>query len=95
MDRASSALTWLVPFGLLVVAMVSVPLHLLDARGLPRYRALKAELAEVDARNADLARDNAALERTIEALRTDPASVEHIARDQLGMVRPGELVVQF
>ena len=31
----------------------------------------------------------------VEALRTDEAAVERIARDELGMVRPGEILFQF
>lgn len=33
------------PFGVLIVSIVSVPLSILDDAGLPRYRALTAELA--------------------------------------------------
>lgn len=95
MDRAAHTLSWLLPFALLVVAIVAVPLRILDAQGLPRYRVLKDELREVEAENERLTRELAHLSREVEALRTDPSALERIARDELGMVRAGELVFQF
>jgi cell division protein FtsB len=38
--------------------------------------------------------ENAALRRRAERLRTDPATIEGVARETLGLVRPGELVVR-
>ncbi len=38
---------------------------------------------------------NAALSRDILSLRSDPTRVEEIARHDLGMVRPGEIVYEF
>lgn len=35
------------------------------------------------------------LNRTVDRLREDPALVEQIAREDLGMVRPGEKVLKF
>ncbi len=85
----------LVPFALLVLAVVVVPLRMLDEQGLPRYRALEAELREVRAKNEKISRDVADLERDVRALRADPAAIEHIARDELGMIRRNEILFQF
>ncbi len=99
-DAPASAPTWgsvgwLLPFGLLVLAIVAVPLRILEAEGLPRHRLLQGELDAIQARNAELAREVRALEREVEGLAEDPATIERIARDELGMVAPGELVFQF
>ena len=91
--RGSSA--WMLPFGLLVMAIVVVPLQILDEQGLPRYRMLRTELEEVRERNAELRRQARALNNQVERLRSDPSAVESVARDELGMVRDGELVFQF
>ena len=88
-------LAWLLPFSLLVMAIVAVPLRILDEQGLPRYRALKDELREVTATNARLEREVRDLSREVSALEADPAAIERIARDELGMIRDGELVFQF
>ncbi len=56
-----STLAWLLPTALLVLAIVSVPLLVLDERGLPRYRALRDEQSE-------LGRENEALRLEVRAL---------------------------
>jgi cell division protein FtsB len=95
MSRLGRAVAWMLPFGLLLVSIVSVPLGILDEQGLPRYRALRAELAEVERTNDRLRRDVRSLEREVEALRTDTAAIERIARDELGMIRDDEMLFQF
>lgn len=95
MQPFARAAVWLVPFSLLVMALVAVPLHLLDNAGLPRYRALRAELHEVQGQNDKVRREVRQLQRQVRALKTDPSEVERIARDELGMVRDGEIVFQF
>ena len=94
-QRFGPTLSWLLPFLLLVLAIVVVPLRLLDSAGLPRYRALKAELGEINAENETLRGELRDLSFHVEALRHDPTTIEQIARDELGMVREGELVFQF
>ena len=88
-------LGFLLPFALLSLALVAVPLRILDAEGLPRYRALRAELQEIRQSNAAARREVRTLKRRVEALRVDPAAVERIARDELGMIRTGEMLFQF
>lgn len=83
------------PIGLLLLAIVSVPVRILAADGLPRYRALQAKREEVRRENERLRREVGALRREVRALRTDPRAIERIARDELGMVREGELIFQF
>ena len=95
MDRLGRALVLTLPLGLLVISIVSVPLSILAPAGLPRYRALKGELAEVQRVNERLRRDVGQLRREVQGLRTDPAAIERIARDELGMVREDELLFQF
>ncbi|MBW2463108.1 MAG: septum formation initiator family protein [Deltaproteobacteria bacterium] len=95
MQRVTSVLAWLLPFGLLVLAIVAVPLHLLDDHGLPRYRVLASELRQVESENERVQREVVDLSRQVEALRHDPLAIERIARDDFGMVREGELVFQF
>lgn len=38
---------------------------------------------------------NATLSREVQRLRSDPAYIEKIAREELGLVRPGDLVFEF
>lgn len=92
MDMRSA---WLLPFGLLAFVVVFVPLRILDDEGLPRYRVLRAELRRVQDENDRLRGDLWHLEREVTALRSDPESLERIARDELGMLGPGEILFQF
>ena len=56
-------------------------LHLIDQRH--RAEALAREVEELEAENARLATE-------ISALRTDPRAIERLAREELGLLRPGE-----
>jgi cell division protein FtsB len=80
---------------ILGLALVSVPILVFEPEGLPRLRALQKELDGVDEENAELKREVAKLRVEVRELRDDPAAVERIARDQLGLVRRSEVVFQF
>jgi cell division protein FtsB len=86
---------WGLPFAILLVAIVTVPAKILDYRGLPRLRALETQLDRVRAENERIEREVHALHRQVDALRSDPHALERVARDELGMLREGELVFQF
>ncbi|HUG52996.1 MAG TPA: septum formation initiator family protein [Vicinamibacteria bacterium] len=58
-------------------------LHLIDQRS--RADALARELDEIQAENARLAAE-------IVSLRSDARSIERLAREELGLARPGETV---
>lgn len=87
--------TALLPFSLMVMAIMTVPTLVLDEQGLPRYRRMRTEVADLREANQELVREIAQLKSEIEALRADPSYIERIARDELGMVREEEIVFQF
>jgi cell division protein FtsB len=80
---------------LLAVAIAYFPYQLLDGSGARRSAELADELRRTRASVAELDRANAALRLTIDALKNDPEAIVDIARDELGMVRPGELVIRL
>jgi cell division protein FtsB len=88
---------WLrgLPLAVLTVSLIAVPVLVLEPQGMPRMRALDKELKEVEAENAELRRDVARLRTEVKDLRENPAAVERIAREQLGLVRKSEVVFQF
>lgn len=88
---------WLrgLPLAVLTMSLVAVPVLVLQPQGMPRMRALDKELRDVEAENADLRRDVAHLRAEVKDLRENPAAVERIAREQLGLVRKSEVVFQF
>ncbi len=83
------------PLSILLVALVSVPVLVLQPQGLPRMRGLEKDLAEVTTENSDMRRDIVRLRADVEALRDDPRAVERIGRDQLGLLRKSEIVFHF
>jgi cell division protein FtsB len=94
-SRRLLALERLLPIGLLAVAIVSAPLMILSREGLPRLRTVEKELAAVERENVELRRDIEVLRARVQRLRDDPAAVEQLARDELGLIRHSEVVFQF
>lgn len=68
------------------------PYYLYARSGFARYLQLRLELAATQAKNARLRSENGRLAREAEALRANPRAIEHVARADLGWVRPGEVV---
>jgi cell division protein FtsB len=91
--RAMRDRAWIIPLGLLVITSVAVPLRLVE--DMPRYLELGAQIGRVTSSNAQLEREIQALTQETEVLRNDARAIERLARDELGMVREGEIVFQF
>jgi cell division protein FtsB len=83
------------PIAILTLSLVGVPILILEPRGLPRMQGLDKELSDVNTENVELRRDIAHMRAEVRALKDDPAAVERIAREQLGLVRKSEVVFQF
>jgi len=58
-------------------------------------RAARAAVEEEQGRLADLRRQIDSLEAWRDSLLTDSASLERIARERFGMIRPGETIYRF
>ena len=86
---------WIIPLGLLVITSVAVPLRLIDGQCIPRYLELRAQLERVAHSNSQLEREITTLRQDTELLKNDARAIERLARDELGMVRQGEIVFQF
>lgn len=85
----------LVPLGMLLVAAVSVPVMLWSPTGLSRLEALRAQRETLALEVSRLERDIERLRYQAENIKTSPSSIERVARDELGLVRRTELVMQF
>jgi len=66
-----------------------------DPEGLPRHRRLQLEAVRLAAENAALSAENSRLAAEARALRTDPAALERAAREELRLVRPGEIIYRL
>jgi cell division protein FtsB len=63
--------------------------------GLIKYFRMKARYDILTREIAALRQDNARLMKDVRALRSDPDRLEKIARDKLGLARPGEIVYYY
>ncbi|NLE49380.1 MAG: septum formation initiator family protein [Sandaracinaceae bacterium] len=86
---------WLFPFTLLVITTLLLMLRIVDEDALPRYRALVAERAAIESRNAELRERLREAAREVEALRSDPERLEALAREELGLLRDDEFLFLF
>jgi cell division protein FtsL len=68
---------------------------MLGEMGVVKYYRMKAQYQALNDDIMKLKQDNAKLQKEVNALRTDPAYVERIARDKLGLARPGEIVYYY
>jgi cell division protein FtsB len=64
-------------------------------KGLLRRFIMEKELRDKQARVEELAADIRQLERARDLLRDDPSTIEHVARESHGMIRPGEVVFRI
>jgi cell division protein FtsB len=77
---------------LIFVTVVLVVDALVGDKGLVQTIRARRQHREVAASLEDLRRRNTALRENIRRLREDPAAIEALAREELGLLRPGELL---
>lgn len=66
-----------------------------DSRGMRRQFKLREEIASYERKNRALAAQSTSLRLEIEALSGDDKALERAAREDLGLVRPDEVVFNF
>jgi cell division protein FtsB len=67
----------------------------LGEMGLIKYFRMKAQYDALNVEITALKQDNAKLSGEVRALKYDPDHLEQIARDKLGLARPGEIVYYY
>jgi cell division protein FtsB len=77
------------------VALVLAVSSLADPGGFRRYRRLQHDVQALQARTERLQLENARLRREVTGLKEDPQAIERAVREELGHVRPGELILSF
>ncbi|HUJ78923.1 MAG TPA: septum formation initiator family protein [Nitrospiria bacterium] len=89
---------WLTLLGLAAAAFILFKLLLsllLSDMGVFTLLDLHRTRRDLQQEIADLQEKNAKLADQVQALRSDPVYIEALAREQLGMVRPGERVYRL
>ena len=78
----------------LVVAVMIVH-DVFGTHGFLAMRRTQNEIRKVKADLDALSKENAALAQEVKDLNTDPRLIEKIARDDLGLARPGEIIIRI
>ena len=65
-----------------------------DEMGVTTYIAMRKQARQLERDIRELERSNVALRIEMELVQHDPARIEELAREQLGLVRQGETVYQ-
>lgn len=79
--------------GLLIAVMI---VHdVFGTHGFLAMRRTQSEIRKVKADLDQLGKENATLEQEVKDLKTDPRLIEKIARDDLGLARPGEIIIRI
>jgi cell division protein FtsL len=65
------------------------------AHGYLAMRRTQNEINKVNANIQQLNKENAQLQQEVRDLKTDPRKIEKIARDELGLAKPGEVIIKI
>ncbi|MGN6732773.1 MAG: FtsB family cell division protein [Candidatus Binatia bacterium] len=85
---------WLIYlFSALIVLLASI--SVVGERGVLYLWRLRGEKNRLDEQNFRLQKENEALRQRIYRIRNDNAYLEKLAREELNLVRPGEIVYRF
>ena len=77
----------------LVVSVLLFVFFLAGDRGFLQVRKQRSQVGALQAEVSAIAERNVALEKEVARLTTDPAAVEKIAREDLSLVAPGDVVL--
>ena len=78
-------------FGLLTIAMLL--LAVFNDKGALQVRTRSQKLTALQNEITNIDAENKQLNAEIQALRTDPTTIEKFAREELKLVKPGEIVL--
>jgi cell division protein FtsB len=87
------ALRRLLPAAVLALGALGAPTLLVGSGGISRLKTLEAERSKVEGEILRARTRIEELRATAQAVKRDPATLERVARDQLGLVRATEMVV--
>ena len=81
---------------LLGVCVFGLFLHdIFGTHGFLAMRRTKQEIERVQGEIARLNKENTELSQEVKALKSDPHKIESIARDELGLAKPGEVIIKI
>jgi cell division protein FtsB len=79
----------------IAAALGYIPYRVYGSEGYVHYRTLASQVEDLERGNAALTLENDRLHDEILRLRDDLDAIAAVARDELGMVGPGEIVIKI
>jgi cell division protein FtsB len=81
---------------ILALPLLLLAIHdVFGEHGLLAMRRTQSQMKELRGEIDRLNQENSDLSKQVQALRTDPKAVERIAREEMGLARPGEMIFKL
>jgi cell division protein FtsB len=81
---------------ILGLAVLLLAIHdVFGSHGLLAMRRTQSQIQELHGEIDRLNQENGHLNKQVQALRGDPKAVERIAREEMGLARPGEMIFKL
>ena len=80
---------------LALLVLVMIVHDVFGTHGFLAMRRTQSEIKKVQSNLDQLTKENEALEQEVKDLKSDPRLIEKIARDELGLARPGEVIIRI
>ena len=96
-EQTKLASVWTL-YGRSILIFCVCALFLHDIFGTHGFLAMRRTKMEIDRVQSDinrLAKENAELSDEVKSLKTDPHKIESIARDELGLAKPNEVIIKI
>jgi len=81
---------------ILALALFALLVHdVFGPHGFIAMRRTQKEIDEIRAQIGKVNDENKTLDDEVKSLKTDPKSIERIAREEMGLARPGEMIFKI
>jgi cell division protein FtsB len=81
---------------ILALALFALLVHdIFGAHGFIAMRRTQKEIEQIREQIGKLNSDNKSLSNQVNSLKTDPNAIERIAREEMGLARPGEIIYKL
>jgi cell division protein FtsB len=81
---------------ILGLALLALLVHdIFGAHGFIAMRRTQKEIDQVREQIGKLNTENKSLSNQVNSLKTDPRAIERIAREEMGLARPGEIIYKL
>jgi len=81
---------------ILGLALLVLLVHdIFGSHGIVAMRSTQKEIEEIRTQIGKINEENKSLAVEVNSLKTDPKAIEHIAREEMGLARPGEMIFKI